>query len=228
MRILIVEDEIKLAEALAKILNKNRYGTDIATDGESGLNMAMSGIYDLILLDIMLPKLSGIHVLRRLREIELSTPVILLTAKDDVSDKVAGLDAGADDYITKPFSGDELLARIRALSRRGAELTSDNMLSFGALSLNRSTYELVCENRSIKLGLKEMSIAEMLIRSGKRIVPKEEMLMKVWGYDTEAEFNNVEVYISLLRKKLLHIHAPVSICTVRGVGYNLASDSEIL
>lgn len=226
MRILIVEDEFKLAEALAKILTKNRYTADIATDGHDGLDKAVTGIYDLILLDIMLPRLSGIQILKRLRSLDIRTPIILLTAKDDVADKVEGLDAGADDYITKPFSGDELLARIRALFRRGGGLSTDNTLSFESLSLNQSTYELICGDRSIKLGLKEMSIAEMLIRSGKRIVSKDEMLKKVWGYDTEAEFNNVEVYISLLRKKLAHIQAPISICTVRGVGYNLVSDGS--
>lgn len=226
MRILIVEDEFKLAEALAKILNKNHYTTDIASDGQKGIDMATTGIYDLILLDIMLPRISGIQILRRLRSLGNNTPVILLTAKDTTDDKVAGLDAGADDYITKPFSADELLARIRALFRRGSGLSIDNTLNFGPLSLDQATYELSCGSRSIKLGLKEMSIAEMLIRAGKKIVPKEEMLTKIWGYGTEAEFNNVEVYISLLRKKLLHIHAPISICTVRGVGYNLVSEND--
>lgn len=226
MRILIVEDEFKLAEALAKILAKNRYIADIATDGHEGLDKASTGIYDLILLDIMLPRLSGLQILRRLRSLGIKTPVILLTAKDDTQDKVAGLDAGADDYITKPFSSDELLARIRALFRRGNSLSTDNTISFESLSLNQSTYELVCGERSIKLGLKEMGIIEMLIRAGRRIVTKDEMLKKVWGYDTEAEFNNVEVYISLLRKKLAHIHAPIGISTVRGVGYNLVSTSK--
>lgn len=225
MRILIVEDEFKLAEALAKILTKNRYTADIATDGHDGLDKAMTGIYDLILLDIMLPRLSGLQILKRLRSLGVHTPIILLTAKDETIDKVTGLDAGADDYITKPFSGDELMARIRALFRRGNGLSTDNTLSYQSLSLNQSTYELIYGERSIKLGLKEMGIAEMLIRAGKRIVSKDEMLKKVWGYDTEAEFNNVEVYISLLRKKLAHIHAPVSICTVRGVGYNLVFNS---
>lgn len=221
MRILIVEDELKLAEALSQILTKNRYGCDIATDGETGLDMAMSGIYSMILLDIMLPKMNGMDLLRRLRSSGITIPVILLTAKDDLSDKVNGLDAGADDYLTKPFQSEELMARIRALSRRNAELIPETVLAFSDTTLNLSTYELCCGDRSIRLGLKEMGIAEMLMRSGKRIVPKEEILVKVWGYDTEAEYNNVEVYISLLRKKLKHIHATVSICTVRGVGYNL-------
>lgn len=221
MRILIVEDETKLAEALSQILTKNRYGSDIASDGVEGLDMALSGIYNLILLDIMLPKMNGIDVLRRLRSSGVNTPVILLTAKDDINDKVIGLDAGADDYITKPFSSEELMARIRALSRRNAEIVPENLLVYEDVTLNLATYELCCGDRSIRLGLKEMGIAEMLIRSGKRIVPKEEILVKVWGYDTDAEYNNVEVYISLLRKKLKHIHANISICTVRGVGYNL-------
>lgn len=226
MRILIVEDEFKLAEAIAKILVKNRYAVDLATEGHQGLEKASTGIYDLILLDIMLPGLSGIQILQRLRATGFGTPVILLTAKGEVADKVAGLDAGADDYITKPFSSEELLARIRAHLRRENGLSTDNTIRFESLSLDRSTYELTCGTRSIKLGLKEMAIAELLIRAGKKIVPKEEILKKVWGYDTEAEFNNVEVYISLLRKKLSHIHAPISICTVRGVGYNLVADSS--
>lgn len=221
MRILIIEDELKLAEALSQILNKNRYGSDIATDGEIGLDMAMSGIYNMILLDIMLPKMNGMDLLRRLRSSGITIPVILLTAKDDLSDKVNGLDAGADDYLTKPFQSEELMARIRALSRRNAELVPESVITYEDVTLNLATYELCCGDRSIRLGLKEMGIAEMLIRSGKRIVPKEEILVKVWGYDTEAEYNNVEVYISLLRKKLKHIHANISICTVRGVGYNL-------
>lgn len=227
MRILIIEDELKLAEALSQILSKNRYGCDIATDGEMGLDMAMSGIYNMILLDIMLPKMNGIDLLRRLRRSGISVPVILVTAKSDLSDKIIGLDAGADDYVTKPFQSEELLARIRALSRRNTELTSETVVTFADVSLNLSTYELSCGDRSIRLGMKEMGIAEMLIRSGKRIVSKEEILVKIWGYDTDAEYNNVEVYISLLRKKLKSLQSKVNISTVRGVGYNLYSDSSV-
>lgn len=226
MRILIVEDELKLAEAMSTILTKNRYGCDIASDGESGLDKAMSGIYNMILLDIMLPKLNGIDLLRRLRSSGITIPVILLTAKSDLNDKVIGLDAGADDYVTKPFQSEELLARIRALTRRNSELVTETVLSFADTTLNLSTYELACGGRSIRLGLKEMGIAEMLMRGGKRIVPKEEILVKVWGYDTDAEYNHVEVYISLLRKKLVHIHSNINIGTVRGVGYNLVVGSK--
>lgn len=221
MRILIVEDDQRLAESLSMILAKNRHGSDIASDGETALDMALSGIYNLILLDIMLPKMNGMDILRTLRSSGINTPVIIISAKNDLYDKISGLDAGADDYVTKPFHTEELMARIRAISRRNPEIVPDNLLVFADVSLNLATYELSCGERSVRLGLKEMGIAEMLIRGGKRIVPKEEILIKVWGYDTEAEYNNVEVYISILRKKLKEIGAGVSICTVRGVGYNL-------
>ncbi len=221
MRILIVEDEVKLAEALSQILSRNRYTTDIATDGETGLDMALDSIYDLIILDVMLPGINGFEILRRIRKDGIRTPVLLLTAKNEICDKVCGLDLGADDYMTKPFSTEELLARIRALSRRNTEVMPDNVLSCEDISLNLSTYELFCAERSIKLGAKEMNIVEILLRAGKRITSKEDLIVKVWGYDSEAEYNNVEVYISLLRKKLAHIRAKASIKTVRGVGYKI-------
>ena len=221
MRILIIEDEIKLAEALAQIFAKNRYNTDIATDGEMGLDLALDKIYDLIVLDIMLPKKNGLKILEEVRAAGSTVPIILLTAKDDVTDKVRGLDLGADDYVTKPFSSEELLARIRALLRRNVEVISDNIITCEDISLNISTYELMCGDRSIKLGAKEMSIIEILLRAGKRIISKEELIVKVWGYDSEAEYNNVEVYVSLLRKKLHHLRSKASIKTVRSVGYRI-------
>ena len=221
MRILIIEDEIKLAEALAQIFAKNRYNTDIATDGEMGLDLALDKIYDLIVLDIMLPKKNGLKILEEVRAAGSTIPIILLTAKDDVTDKVRGLDLGADDYVTKPFSSEELLARIRALLRRNVEVISDNIITCEDISLNISTYELMCGDRSIKLGAKEMSIIEILLRAGKRIISKEELIVKVWGYDSEAEYNNVEVYVSLLRKKLHHLRSKASIKTVRSVGYRI-------
>ncbi len=221
MRILIVEDEVRLAEALVQILAKNMYNADVSFDGVSGLDNALSGIYDVIVLDIMLPKMNGLDVLRNIRQNKITTPIILLTAKDEVSDKVKGLDYGADDYLTKPFSTDELLARIRALSRRNTDAITDNVLNFGDISLDTSTYELSCKNKSVKLGLKEFSIMELLFKYGTRILSKETLIEKIWGYDSDAEYNNVEVYISFLRKKLLHIKAKVSIKTQRGVGYCL-------
>lgn len=224
MRILIIEDEKKLSEALAAILLKNKYSADACGDGVEGLDCAMSGIYDVIILDIMLPGMNGFEVLKNLRAGGIKTPVILLTAKYEITDRVRGLDSGADDYLTKPFSSDELLARIRALSRRNAAVFGGDTLDFNDISLNISTYELCCGERSIKLGAKELQILELLIKYGGRICSKEEILVKVWGYDSDAEYNNVEVYISFLRKKLTHLHSAVQIKTVRSAGYCLSSE----
>lgn len=221
MRILIVEDEVRLAEALVQIFMKEKYSADACYDGVSGLDNALTGIYDVIVLDIMLPKMNGLEVLRTLRANKIKTPVILLTAKDEVSDKVTGLDIGADDYLTKPFYTEELLARIRSLGRRNSDVICDNILSFDDISLNISTYELMCGERSVKLGLKEFNIMELLIKNGVRILSKETLIEKIWGYESDAEYNNVEVYISFLRKKLSHIKSKVIIKTVRGVGYCL-------
>ena len=221
MRILIVEDEVRLAEALVQIFMKEKYSADACYDGVSGLDNALTGIYDVIVLDIMLPKMNGLEVLRTLRANKIKTPVILLTAKDEVSDKVTGLDIGADDYLTKPFYTEELLARIRSLGRRNSDVICDNILSFDGISLNISTYELMCGEKSVKLGLKEFNIMELLIKNGARILSKETLIEKIWGYESDAEYNNVEVYISFLRKKLSHIKSKVIIKTVRGVGYCL-------
>jgi DNA-binding response OmpR family regulator len=221
MRILIVNGEDKFSVMLARALTKNRYNADTATDGETGLGMALTGIYDMILLDTNLPRMSGIDLLRRLRERMLNIPVILLSDSGEISDKVTGLDAGADDYMVKPISNEELFARIRALSRRNASLVPDNVITFEDLSLNISTYELVCGENAIRLGAKEMNITELLVRSGRCIISKEDLIVKVWGYDSDAEYNNVEVYISILRKKMKDIHSNVRIRTVRGVGYKL-------
>lgn len=225
MKILVIEDEVRLAEALVQILNKNKYDAECVYDGETGLDNALTGIYDVIILDIMLPKINGLEVLTKLRAAKIQTPVILLTAKDEVSDKVSGLDHGADDYLTKPFVTEELMARIRALTRRRGEIICDDTLSFADLNLNLSTYELSCKDKSIRLGLKEFRILEFFIRHGQHVVSKEELLEKVWGYDSDAEYNHVEVYISFLRKKILHIHSNVAIQTVRGVGYRLEEEA---
>ncbi len=222
MRVLIVEDEKKLADALVQIFNRNRITADVSYNGTDGHDNALSGIYDVIVLDIMLPGMNGIEILSDIRGKGLTTPVILLTAKDDVADKVKGLDSGADDYLTKPFATEELLARIRALARRStAELVCSSTVSFSDLSLELSTYTLSCGSCSVRLGLKEFSLMEMLIRNGERVLTKENLIVKIWGYDSDAEYNNVEVYISFLRKKLGYIRSCVSIKTLRGVGYSL-------
>ena len=222
MKILIVEDEKRLADALVQIFTKNKMTADASYNGIDGLDNALSGIYDVIVLDIMLPGMNGIDVLRELRKGGIKTPVILLTAKDEISDKVKGLDSGADDYLTKPFATEELLARVRALGRRSAtELVCDDTLSYSDLSLELSTYTLSCGQSSVKLGLKEFSIMELLMHNRERVLTKENLIVKIWGYDSDAEYNNVEVYISFLRKKLGYIKSNVSIKTLRGVGYSL-------
>ena len=224
MRILIVEDEVRLADALVQIFSKNKITADASYNGVDGLDNALSGIYDVIVLDIMLPKMDGIEVLRNIRKNNIQSAVILLTAKDDISDKVRGLDTGADDYLTKPFATEELLARIRALGRRNtADIVCDDKISFEDITLSLSSYELQCGKNNVKLGLKEFTVIELLMRNGSKIVTKESMLLKVWGYDSEAEYNNVEVYISFLRKKLEFIKSSTTIKTIRGVGYCLES-----
>ncbi|MGB8957116.1 MAG: response regulator transcription factor [Tumebacillaceae bacterium] len=222
MRILIVEDEIHLAEALTQILKKHHYSVDAVHDGHAGLDNALSGIYDLLLLDIMLPGMDGISILKAIREEGVTTPVILLTAKGEVSDKVLGLDYGADDYIAKPFSTEELLARIRAALRRKSEVLQDSTsLKFGDVELNTSNLKLTGNGKEIKLTLKESELLELLMTRKQAVTSKEHMIEKLWGFDSEVESNNVEVYISFLRKKLTFLQSSVKINTIRGVGYVL-------
>ncbi|BCZ47144.1 DNA-binding response regulator [Clostridium gelidum] len=225
MRILIVDDEIRLAEALGQIMTQNKYIADIVNDGESGYDYAMSGIYDVIILDVMLPKMNGFDIVRKMRENKEKTPVILLTAKDEITDKVTGLDCGADDYLTKPFSPEELLARVRALSRRQGEVIL-NELNFGDLMLNQSVSTLFCGAKSIRLGLKEFEILRLLMSNPSSIVTKEDLILKVWGSDSDAEDNNVEVYISFLRKKFFFLGSTVTIETVRKIGYHLGDNKK--
>ena len=220
MRILVVEDEVRLAEALAEIMKTERYTVDVVHDGESGFDYAMSGIYDAIILDVMLPKMDGFSVVRSMRAEKNTTPVLLLTAKDGIDDKIKGLDAGADDYLTKPFIPGELLARVRAVSRRQGEVVI-NELKFKDVSLDLSNYTLSCESRALNLGAKEFDIMRLLMSNPNVIVPKEEILLKIWGAESDAEDNNVEVYISFLRKKLKHLNAHAQITTIRKIGYRL-------
>ncbi len=227
MRILIVEDEIHLAEALSQILRKNNYTVDIAYDGSTGLDNALSSIYDLILLDIMLPNMDGISVLKKIRSENILTPVILLTAKGEIADKVKGLDSGADDYLPKPFATEELLARIRAASRRKGEIVSDTTMKYGDIELNTATLKLSCGSKEIKLILKESQLLELLIMRKTSVTSKEIVIEKLWGFDSDAEHNNVEVYISFLRKKLAFLNSSVVINTVRGVGYTLEARNNV-
>ncbi|MBC3887775.1 response regulator [Acetobacterium paludosum] len=220
MKILLVEDESGLVEALKAIFIKENYSVDAVMDGVSGLDNALTGIYDLIILDIMLPKKNGIEVLKELRTSKLETPVLMLTAKAELEDKIEGLDSGADDYLTKPFQTGELLARVRAMTRRKGEITEDDR-SFGDLILKRKTRELYCGGASVKLGLKEFLLIETLMFNTNQIVTKERLTEKVWGFDTESEYNNVEVYISFVRKKINFVDSMVQIKVNRGIGYYL-------
>lgn len=221
MRILLVEDEFNLAEAISHILSKNKYIVDVKYDGESGLDYALSDVYDLIILDIMLPKIDGITILENIRKENLDVPVLLLTAKSDVSDKVFGLDKGADDYLSKPFEKEELLARIRALTRRKGNISLSNTLVFGDISLDITNLSLECNNENITITLKEKEVLELLIKREGLITSKDYMIEKLWGFDSFAEDNHVEVYISFVRKKLKYLKSNVQIKTLRGLGYKL-------
>ena len=220
MRVLIVEDEVRLAEALGQIMREQKYAVDTVYNGMDGLDYGLGGQYDVIVLDVMLPGKDGFAVVRALREAQVATPVLLLTAKDEITDKVAGLDCGADDYMTKPFAPEELLARIRALSRRQGEVALEKLL-FDDLTLNLSIYALERAGRSVHLGFKEFEVLKILMLNPSKVVPKEELITKVWGMLSEAEDNNVEVYISFLRKKLSYLNSTVSISTIRKAGYFL-------
>jgi two-component system response regulator ArlR len=225
MRILVIEDEKPLADALTEILRQNRYNVDAVYHGNHGLEYARSGIYDLILLDIMLPGIDGLSILKTLRKEHITTPVIILTAKSEVSDIITGLDAGSDDYLAKPFSTGELLARIRALSRRGRAYSGE-VLSCADLLFHKSTMELCCGSNSIKLGLKETQLMELLLNNVGRIMPKNLLIEKIWGLDSDAEYNNIEVYISFLRQKFTSLGTSAQIRTIRGVGYQLEANDD--
>ncbi len=221
MRVLVVEDEVRLASTLQDLLELNGYTADICHDGEAGLDNALSGIYDVVVLDVMLPRMDGFTVVQRLRAAGNSTPVLLLTARSEVSDKVTGLDRGADYYLTKPFEPQELLACVRALSRRQPELRNTDALEYGDLKLDKNAFTLICGERSVRLSRKEFDMMELLMLNREVVLTKETVLLKIWGYESDAEDNNVEVYISFLRKKLEHLRSTVKIKTIRMVGYCL-------
>ena len=220
MRLLLAEDEQDLSKALCAILKHNNYSVDPVYNGQDALDYGLCENYDGIILDIMMPKKNGIEVLTELRKNGVDTPVLILTAKGEVDDKILGLDSGAEDYLTKPFAMGELLARIRALTRRKADFTP-NLLTIGNLSLNRESFELSAGDESIRLGNKEFQMIEMLMGNPGRLISTEQFMEKIWGYETEAEINVVWVYISYLRKKLVSLNANVEIKAVRGVGYTL-------
>lgn len=220
MRLLLAEDEIELSNALVAVLKHNNYSVDPVYNGQDALDYLLNGNYDGAILDIMMPKMDGITVLKNVRKEGLSLPIILLTAKSEIDDRVTGLDAGADDYLTKPFSMKELLARIRAMTRRQTP-TSDSILTFGDLSLDRSTYQLSTASDAMRLGNKEYQMMEMLLANPGQVIPTEQFMEKIWGYDSEAELNVVWVYISYLIKKLTSLNSNVQIKATRGIGYSV-------
>ena len=220
MRLLYAEDETSLARAVSTILTRNNYAVDVVSDGESALDYLATGNYDGAVLDVMMPKLDGIEVLRRMRARGDSTPVLLLTAKAEIDDRVTGLDSGANDYLTKPFDMKELLARIRAMTRV-LSVQPDKTLRFGAVTLDCAGYELSGPDGSCKLAGKEFQMMEMLMRSPRQLISTETFMDRIWGFDSEAELNIVWVYISMLRKKLKSIGADIGIKAQRGLGYCL-------
>ncbi len=223
MRVLLVEDEKELARAVAKLLTKDGYDVDCVYDGVDGLNFASTGMYDIILLDVMMPKMNGFEVLSELRRKRLDTPVIMLTALSGEDDKVNGLDRGADDYVSKPFSVNELLARMRAVLRRKGKLVSDNKLEYAEASLDLTTYILSTPYGEIGLTGKEFELLRYMFEYPSFVATKENLILKAWGINSEFESNNLEVYMSFLRKKLNHLNASFTIESVRGVGYRLVS-----
>lgn len=225
MRILIIEDEENLANAIAHLLTGQKYQAEAVHDGQDGLDYGMSGQYDLIILDIMLPRLNGFQVAARLREAGIDTPILMLTARDEVSDRVRGLDSGADDYLTKPFASEELLARVRAMTRRQGKVVL-NELVFGDLTLTLDNSVLACGKKSIHLSFKEFEVLKILMGNPRQIVPKESLIVRVWGVESEAVDNNLEAYISFLRKKLFYLGSRVQIVSQRRLGYQLEGEVE--
>jgi len=223
MRVLMVEDEEYTARAVEEVLKKNNYNVDLLFTGEDALEYALTGVYDVIILDIMLPVKDGLTVLKEIRRAGLDVPVILLTAKGQIEDRVTGLDSGADDYLAKPYHTSELLARLRALTRRKSELNNDGILKFADIQLSPFNLTLSCGDNQTTLKLKQSQILEMLINTPNQVLSKNSIIEKVWGYDTEAEDNTVEIQISRLRKSLGSIQSNTEIRTVRGLGYTLSN-----
>lgn len=220
MRLLLCEDEKMLSKVITVLLKNNNFSVDAVYDGHTALDYIRTGVYDGVILDVMMPEMDGIEVLKTIRSEGIKTPVVMLTAKTEVDDKVLGLDSGADDYISKPFESRELLARIRAMIRRGGD-QSDSILSYDDIKLNRSTYTISSSNKEIRLQNKEFQIMEMLMLNPNRIISTEQFMDKIWGFDSDTDLTVVWVYVSYLRKKLKELNSNVTIKVVRNAGYRL-------
>ena len=225
MQVLVVEDEARLAETLAQLLREQNYRVDVVYNGGDGLAYAESGQYDVIVLDVMLPGIDGYEVARTLRRKKNGTPILMLTARSEVADKVAGLDCGADDYMTKPFAPEELLARVRALTRRQGEVALEELTCYD-LRLELANHTLNCGTKSVRLSPKEFEVLRLLMSAPGGVIPKDQLISRVWGLESEAEDNNAEAYISFLRKKLLYLGSAAAINTLRKVGYRLEAGNR--
>ncbi len=226
IKILIIEDEYSLADAISETLKKEHFDVKIVTDGEEGECEALTNIYDLILLDIMLPSKNGFEILDTLKNEKIDTPIIILTAKSEIYDKLNGLENGADDYITKPFHMRELLARVKIILKRKSNIENMSFLEFGDIKLDLKTGEIVCKESSMVINGKELDLLEILLLNKKQIIDRETLANKIWGYDSEVEYNNVEVYISFLRKKLKLLKSNVKIKAIRGIGYKMEVEDD--
>lgn len=220
MRILVVEDEKSIAEAIQAILESQQYNVDLAFDGEAGLDYILTDLYDLVLLDIMLPKMDGVAVLKRVRQLGIEVPIIFLTAKSQLEDRVTGLDLGADDYMTKPFEAEELLARIRVRTRQSSA-GKVNHLKLGKVVLDVDQRKLSTTGHEVNLSNKEFLLMETFLRNPHQIIPKNQLILKVWGPMDDSDYNQLEVFISFLRKKLRFLKADIAIKTTKGIGYSL-------
>ena len=221
MKILIIEDEYSLADAIAEILKKENLISKIITDGQEGEDEALTNIYDLIILDVMLPNKNGFEILKTLRKEKIETPIIMLTAKSEIYDKLNGLENGADDYITKPFHMKELIARVKIILKRSSNIEDTNILEYNDLKLDLKTGTQKCHDNEISINGKELDLLEILLLNNKQIMDREVLANKIWGYDSDTEYNNVEVYVSFLRKKLKILKSNVKIKAIRGIGYKM-------
>ena len=226
MKVLIIEDEYSLADAIAETLKNEKFNVTIKTNGEDGEDEALTENYDLVLLDVMLPKKNGFDILRTLGQEKIKTPVIMLTAKSEIEDKLNGLEHGADDYITKPFAMRELMARIKAVLKRTNNIENTDCLEYGDLILDLKNAKLKCNDNEIQISGKELELLEQLLINKNQISSRESLAEKIWGYESEAEYNNVEVYITFVRRKLKLIDSKVTIKAVRGVGYKLEEKND--
>ena len=226
MKILVIEDEYSLADAISETLKREKFDVKMVSNGEEGEEEALTNVYDLILLDIMLPKKNGFEILRTLRQEKIDTPIIILTAKSEIYDKLNGLENGADDYITKPFHMQELVARIKVILKRKANIEDTNVLEYGDLKLDLTSGKMIAKDNQISINGKELALLEILLINRNQIVNRESLADKIWGYNSDAEYNNVEVYVSFLRKKLKLLKSNVTIKTVRGLGYKMEVESN--